>query len=143
MYDDEGQSRRQRRTAQMTTRASKVATADGEGFKGSDDRRRGLQKAATANEEGFIGSDDRRRGLQKKRRQMARPPADTTKTRRLNRKTRQQLNPQPLKPRARKGVPQDEGFHVSDYKEREIIIAFSGIEGEAFESFDDLLRNEE
>ncbi|KAK9104665.1 hypothetical protein Scep_021509 [Stephania cephalantha] len=43
MYDDEGQSRRQRRTSLMTARASEVAT-DCEGFRGSDGRLRGLHR---------------------------------------------------------------------------------------------------
>ncbi|KAK9142489.1 hypothetical protein Syun_011889 [Stephania yunnanensis] len=78
MYDGEGQSRRQRRTAQMTATASEAVTADVEGFKGSDGRRRGLQRqrrqmardseAATVESEGFRGSDGRRRWLQRQRR---------------------------------------------------------------------------
>ncbi|KAK9111752.1 hypothetical protein Scep_019271 [Stephania cephalantha] len=81
---------------------------DDEGFRGSDGRRRGFQsqrrqmarasEAATADGEGFIGIDVRWRGLHRQRRQTTRPPVDTTKTRRLNHKAKQQLNPQPPKP---------------------------------------------
>ncbi|KAK9132334.1 hypothetical protein Scep_011862 [Stephania cephalantha] len=55
---------------------------DGEGFRGNDGRRIGIQsqvrqtarasEAATEDDEGFRGSDGRRRGLQMQRRQTAR-----------------------------------------------------------------------
>ncbi|KAK9089060.1 hypothetical protein Scep_028142 [Stephania cephalantha] len=59
------------RTADGSARDSEAATADGEGFRGSNGRRRGLRDAATtADGEGF----------ERQRRQTVRPPADTTKT---------------------------------------------------------------
>ncbi|KAK9095274.1 hypothetical protein Scep_026743 [Stephania cephalantha] len=69
---------RRRGTESMTATNS---SDDGKGFRGSDGRRRGIQRqqrqmaraseAATADDEGFRCSDGRQRGLKRQRRQTA------------------------------------------------------------------------
>ncbi|KAK9111581.1 hypothetical protein Scep_019100 [Stephania cephalantha] len=44
---------------------------------------------------------------------------------------------------ARKGVLQDEGSHVAEHRERDLMIARGGSESEASESSEDSLGNEE
>ncbi|KAK9094950.1 hypothetical protein Scep_026419 [Stephania cephalantha] len=53
------------------------------------------------------------------------------------------VNAQATSTRARKGVLQDEGSHIVEHRELDLIIAHGGSQGEASESSDDSLGNEE